>query len=144
MALRDMVVRGEIRTAVEYLVQLLGTKEFIDNTIDTSWLDGIIKRKQLTTDTDPQLVVMSAAVFKAHRHVERLSASFKENFEKGQLSVQGIEALNTFPIEITYRDVKYEFTVNRLAPGIFRLEIGGTAVEAKVCNADQNCSAPLP
>lgn len=38
-------VQGEIRTTVEYLVQLLETPEFKENTIDTSWLDGLIKEK---------------------------------------------------------------------------------------------------
>mmetsp|Transcript_26894 Transcript_26894/g.75704 ORF Transcript_26894/g.75704 Transcript_26894/m.75704 type:complete len:1855 (+) Transcript_26894:1371-6935(+) len=132
MALKDMVVRGDIRTALEYLVQLLQTEEFINNTIDTSWLDGIIKSKQLSVDTDPQLVVMSAAVARAHQHVENLAANFRENFSKGQLSIQGIENMNRFPIEITYQDVKYEFMVSRFAPGMFRMQIGDTNLEAKV------------
>ena len=38
-------VQGEIRTTVEYLVQLLGTPEFKTNNIDTSWLDGLIAAK---------------------------------------------------------------------------------------------------
>ncbi len=67
MALKDLTVRGDIRTAIEVLGQLLNADEFIENTIDTSWLDGIIKAKQLTINTDPQLVVISAAVAKAHR-----------------------------------------------------------------------------
>ena len=132
MALKDVVVRGDIRTAIEVLGQLLNTEEFIENTIDTSWLDGIIKAKQLTIDTDPQLVVMSAAVAKAHRHVESVTEFFKQNFSKGQLSVQGIENLNRFPVEITYQDTKFDFDVTRMAPGIFKMTIGDTTVEAKV------------
>lgn len=38
-------MQGEIRTTVEYLVQLLETEEFKANTIDTSWLDGLIREK---------------------------------------------------------------------------------------------------
>lgn len=38
-------VQGEIRTTVEYLVQLLETGEFKENNIDTSWLDGLIREK---------------------------------------------------------------------------------------------------
>lgn len=38
-------VQGEIRTTVEYLVQLLETDEFKKNEIDTSWLDGLIREK---------------------------------------------------------------------------------------------------
>lgn len=42
---RVVQVQGEIRTTVEYLVQLLETPEFKENTIDTSWLDGLIAAK---------------------------------------------------------------------------------------------------
>lgn len=132
LALKDLVVRGEIRTAVEYLVQLLNTKEFIDNNIDTSWLDGLIKEKSLGIDIDPQMVVMSAAVAKAHGHVSAVSDQLLQNFSKGQLGTQGVASLNKFPVEITYRDVKYEFDVSRFAPGMFRFSIGNTMVEAKV------------
>lgn len=45
LALKELEVRGDIRTTVEYLVQLLETKAFKENTIDTSWLDGLIREK---------------------------------------------------------------------------------------------------
>ena len=65
LSLKELLVRGEIRTAVEYLVQLLGTEAFMDNTIDTSWLDKIIAAKQMSSGTEPQLVVGSAALYRA-------------------------------------------------------------------------------
>ena len=43
--LQEMEVRGEIRNPVDYLVQLLETEAFKENTIDTSWLDGLLKEK---------------------------------------------------------------------------------------------------
>jgi acetyl-CoA carboxylase/biotin carboxylase 1 len=57
LALKEIEVRGEIRTTVEYLVQLLETKEFIENTIDTSWLDGIIKEKSVQIEVESPLVL---------------------------------------------------------------------------------------
>jgi len=47
LALKELEVRGDIRTTVEYLVQLLETKAFKENTIDTSWLDGLIREKSV-------------------------------------------------------------------------------------------------
>jgi acetyl-CoA carboxylase/biotin carboxylase 1 len=48
MALKEIDVRGDIRTTVEYLIKLLETPEFQANTIDTSWLDGIIREKSVS------------------------------------------------------------------------------------------------
>ena len=45
LALKELKVRGEIRNPVEYLVELLETDDFKDNTIHTGWLDGIIREK---------------------------------------------------------------------------------------------------
>ena len=45
LALKEIDVRGDIRSSVEYLIKLLETDAFKENTIDTSWLDGIVLSK---------------------------------------------------------------------------------------------------
>ena len=70
LALKELEVRGQIRTTVEYLVQLLETKEFIENTIDTSWLDGIIRERSVKVEKPDHLTVASAAIFKAFQHIK--------------------------------------------------------------------------
>jgi len=132
LALKDMVVRGEIRTAVEYLVQLLETDEFKENTIDTSWLDGLIKTKMLNLAEDPSLIVASAAIWRAHQQFKEKEAACSESWKKGQLGLQGLESFNTQPIELTYQDVKYSFSVARSSPDTLVLSLGGSKVEAKV------------
>lgn len=42
MALKELRIRGEFRTTVEYLVDLLEKKDFSSNKFDTAWLDGLI------------------------------------------------------------------------------------------------------
>lgn len=70
VALKDLEVRGEIRTTVEYLVQLLETEEFKKNAVTTSWLDGLLKEKTLRVSQPPHDVVLAAAVFHAFEHVK--------------------------------------------------------------------------
>jgi acetyl-CoA carboxylase/biotin carboxylase 1 len=70
LALKEIEVRGEIRTTVEYLVELLETKAFIENTIDTSWLDGLIREKTIKVGQPDDLTVISAAIFRAFQHVK--------------------------------------------------------------------------
>lgn len=125
LALKGMVVRGEIRTAVEYLVQLLETDDFRTNNIDTSWLDGIIKAKSIAMKEDPHTIVASAVLYRAFRIVQDEEAAFKEFWQKGQTATQGIERLTEFPMEITYQDVKYSFTVMRRGPDSLVLSLRG-------------------
>lgn len=132
LALKEVEVRGDIRTTVEYLVQLLETKEFIENTIDTSWLDGLIKEKSVQVDMPQDLVVVSAAVYKAFQHVSVGTSDLMESFEKGQVSVGGIPGINSFETEIAYKDMKYNFHVDRIAADVFRLTLGGNSIETRV------------
>jgi len=132
LALKEMEVRGEIRTTVEYLVQLLETKEFIENTIDTSWLDGIIKEQSVKVDVEPHLVVTSAAIYKAFQHVKEASDELKEAFAKGQVSVGAIPAINSFDIEVAFKDIKYPFHVERSADDIYTLTCGDNVIDARV------------
>ena len=39
IALREMSIRSDFRTTVEYLTNLLETEQFMSNRIDTGWLD---------------------------------------------------------------------------------------------------------
>ena len=54
IALREMSVRCDFRTTVEYLTNLLETENFMNNKIDTGWLDKrISERVQVTPLTPP-------------------------------------------------------------------------------------------
>jgi acetyl-CoA carboxylase/biotin carboxylase 1 len=132
LALKEIDVRGDIRTTVEYLIKLLETTEFKDNTIDTSWLDGIIREKTVSTLLEPHTVALSAAVFRAHSVVTSQTKDLTEALAKGQTSLQGITSLLTFPIEITYDNVKYTFSATTLGPNIYSLDINGQNVVARV------------
>jgi len=132
LALKEIEVRGEIRTTVEYLVQLLETKEFIENTIDTSWLDGLIREKSVQMEMEPHLVVTSAAIFKAFQHIKDATEEVKESFQKGQTSVGGIPGINSFDTEVAYQDMKYSFNVERLADDLYRLKCGSNIIDAQV------------
>jgi len=45
LALKELSIRGDFRTTVEYLIKLMETEDFIDNQFDTAWLDKLISEK---------------------------------------------------------------------------------------------------
>lgn len=45
VALKELSIRGDFRTTVEYLVNLLETENFQNNDIDTGWLDHLIAER---------------------------------------------------------------------------------------------------
>lgn len=64
---------------------------------------------------------------------------FKESTEevkgalvKGQVSTSGIPGINSFNLEVAYKDIKYPFHVERLADDIYRLTVAGSVIDARV------------
>jgi len=54
IALREMSIRSDFRTTVEYLTNLLETENFMNNKIDTGWLDKRISERVQVRDTATQ------------------------------------------------------------------------------------------
>jgi pyruvate carboxylase len=50
--LQELSIRGDIRTTVEYIVDLMRSSDFVNNTIDTAWLDArILSGSGTSSDT---------------------------------------------------------------------------------------------
>jgi len=133
LSLKNINVVGEIRNPVEYLVELAGTDAFRDNTIDTSWLDGLIKEKSVAVKYNGFDVVFYAAVFRAMETLKASESEILNALGKSQLvPLYSIGSTNKFPIEITFDGKKFEFQVARNGPDMLSLTIGGQQIQAKV------------
>ena len=86
---------------------------------------------------EPHTTVVAAVLYRAFRMVQSETAQLIESLEKGQLSVSGVAALNSFPVEISYEGVKYSFKVTRSSIDSFVLEINGQQIptKARYCRA---------
>ncbi|ORZ25473.1 acetyl-CoA carboxylase [Absidia repens] len=131
IALKELSIRGDFRTTVEYIIRLLETPDFADNTINTGWLDMLISKKLTAERPDTMLAVFCGAVTKAHMASEECWQQFKLSLEKGQ--VPSKETLKTvFTVDFIYENVRYNFTVTRSAPGIYALYLNGTKTQVGV------------
>lgn len=132
LALKEIEVRGDIRTPVDYLIKLLETSEFKDNTIDTSWLDGIIREKSVSVEVPSDKVVLGAAIHKAHQQVTSVMEEIIVSLSKGQTSLSAFSTLLEFPLSITYEGVKYTMSVKSLGPNYYRISMNDQNVNVRV------------
>ncbi|GME67315.1 unnamed protein product [[Candida] boidinii] len=124
VALKELSIRGDFRTTVEYLIKLLETPDFEDNTITTGWLDELISKKLTSERPDPTLAVVCGAVTKAHIAAEANRLEYIASLEKGQ--VPGKDLLRTiFPVDFIYEGKKYKFTCAKAANDTYTLFING-------------------
>jgi acetyl-CoA carboxylase / biotin carboxylase 1 len=125
VALKELSIRGDFRTTVEYLIKLLETPAFEDNTITTGWLDELITNKLTAERPDPILAVVCGAVTKAHLASEACITEYRTSLEKGQVPAK--EVLKTvFPIDFIYDGNRYKFTATRSSLDSYHLFVNGS------------------
>lgn len=125
VALKELSIRGDFRTTVEYLIKLLETPAFEGNTITTGWLDELISNKLTVERPDPMLAVVCGAVCKAHIASEACIAEYRTSLEKGQVPAKDI-LKTVFPIDFIYDGHRYKFTATRSSLDSYHLFINGS------------------
>lgn len=122
LALKELSIRGDIRTTVEYLIKLLELEAFRENKIDTSWLDSLIAEKVVAEKPPTDLAVIIGAVCRAQMNFSERSEYFTKCLERGQLPPLD-SSIVLFPVELIYEDVKYSFEVARSDVSAFRVRL---------------------
>ena len=125
VALKELSIRGEFQTTVEYLIKLLETPAFEDNTITTGWLDELISNKLTAERPDPMLAVVCGAVTKAHVASEACISEYRKGLEKGQVPSKDI-LKTVFPVDFIYEGYRYKFTATRSSTDSYHLFINGS------------------
>lgn len=82
LALKEISIRGDFRTTVEFLIKLLQQDCFLDNTFNTGWLDGLIAERVQAEKPDTMLGVISGAIHVADAAINKKLALFTNATER--------------------------------------------------------------
>lgn len=121
VALKELEIRGGIRTTVEYITQMIQSDDFMHNRITTDWLDGrIANHKQLMVEEAQyslaeQLVVLSGAALQGFNYFDTKGTEFKSLLQIGQVPNQDT-LVQVVPIDLIYNDTKYMTTCSLSGP----------------------------
>ncbi|KAL8752619.1 MAG: hypothetical protein Q9199_005623 [Rusavskia elegans] len=125
IALKELSIRGDFKNIVEYLIKLLETAAFENNTITTGWLDELISKKLTAKRPDAMLAVVCGAVTRAHVASEACIAEYRKGLEKGQVPAKDV-LKTVFPVDFIYEGVRYKFTATRSSLDSYHLFINGS------------------
>ncbi|KAL0953702.1 hypothetical protein HGRIS_004895 [Hohenbuehelia grisea] len=124
VALKELSIRGDFRTTVEYLIKLLELEPFKNNNFTTGWLDSLISNKLTAERPDSTLAVICGAVTKAYLASDACWTEYKRILDKGQVPARDV--LKTiFSIDFIYENVRYSFTAARSALTTWTLYLNG-------------------
>ncbi|XP_078277863.1 acetyl-CoA carboxylase 2 isoform X2 [Rhinoraja longicauda] len=131
LALKELSIRGDFRTTVEYLIKLLETESFQCNTIDTSWLDHLIADKVQAERPDTVLGVVCGALHVADTAFQTSMTNFLHSLERGQV-LPASSLLNTVDVQLIYEKTKYSLQVARQSLTLYVVIMNDSHVEIDV------------
>ncbi|XP_053938278.1 acetyl-CoA carboxylase 2 isoform X1 [Cuculus canorus] len=131
VALKELSIRGDFRTTVEYLIRLLETESFQNNEIDTGWLDHLIAEKVQAEKPDTMLGVVCGALNVADATFRTCMTDFLHSLERGQV-LPAASLLNIVDVELIYEGVKYVLQVARQSLTTYVIIMNHTHIEIDV------------
>ncbi|CAG8472312.1 12933_t:CDS:2 [Cetraspora pellucida] len=132
IALKELSIRGDFRTTIEYLIKLLETQTFEENNFTIDWLDMLISNENLTVEQpDKMLAIICGAITKAYIASQESVTRYKCFLEKGQIPSSDI-LRTTFNIDFIYEGTLYKFIATQFAPYSFMLYLNGSKVQVSI------------
>ena len=140
-ALKELSIRGDISTTVDYIGKLIELDDFVENRIDTGWLDRIIKEDGIklvpsaATQRQPSGVgrlnllgndnfaVIGATVL-AYDRCTGDETTFMELLERGQLPPLHLLQM-VRDVELILQGVKYRLCCTRTGADEFQIAVAG-------------------
>mmetsp|Transcript_1644 Transcript_1644/g.3791 ORF Transcript_1644/g.3791 Transcript_1644/m.3791 type:complete len:2007 (+) Transcript_1644:63-6083(+) len=144
LALKEMSIRGDISTTIDYISKLIELDDFVENNIDTGWLDKIIKSggiKVLNSSLDESegrkthlnglnndtLVVIGSTIV-AYDQCAADEKTFLDLLERGQLpSLSLLKMIRE--VELILDGVKYKICCTRIGNNEFQIAVSDDATK---------------
>lgn len=131
LGLKEIQIRGEIRTNVDYTVDLLNAIEYRDNKIHTGWLDSRIAMRVRAERPPWYLSVVGGALYKASTSSAAMVSDYVGYLGKGQIPPKHISLVNA-RVTLNIEGSKYTIEMVRGGPGSYRLRMNESEVEAEI------------
>ncbi|KAH9518467.1 hypothetical protein Btru_016869 [Bulinus truncatus] len=128
VALKELSIRGDFRTTVEYLIKLLETETYQNNAITTAWLDKLIAEKVQAEKPDLMLGVVCGALHIADQAILTGFQDFQTSLEKGQIQ-PSYSLKNSADVEFILDGVKFKLKVVKTGPNGYFLLMNNSTLD---------------
>ncbi|CAA0843383.1 Acetyl-CoA carboxylase 1, partial [Striga hermonthica] len=131
LGLKEIQIRGEIRTNVDYTIDLLHALDYKENKIHTGWLDSRIAMRVRAERPPWYLSVVGGALYKAAASSAATVSEYVGYLEKGQIPPKHISLVNS-QVSLNIEGSKYTINMVRGGPGSYKLRMNDSEVEAEI------------
>ncbi|KAF1893158.1 hypothetical protein Lal_00001593 [Lupinus albus] len=131
LGLKEIQIRGEIHTNVDYTIDLLNAVDYRDNKIHTGWLDSRIAMRVRAERPPWYLSVVGGALYKASASSAALVSDYVGYLEKGQIPPKHISLVHS-QVSLNIEGSKYTIDMIRGGSGSYRLRMNESEIEAEI------------
>ncbi|KAF8046826.1 hypothetical protein N665_3391s0004, partial [Sinapis alba] len=131
LALKEIQIRGEVRTNVDYTIDLLHAADYRENKIHTGWLDSRIAMRIRAERPPWYLSVVSGALYKASATGAVVVSDYIAYLDKGQIPPKHISLVHS-QVSLNIEGSKYTVDVVRCGSGSYRLRMNNSEVAAEI------------
>ncbi|KAL5226002.1 hypothetical protein ABZP36_012641 [Zizania latifolia] len=131
LGLKEIQIRGEIRTNVDYTVDLLNAAEYRENKIHTGWLDSRIAMRVRAERPPWYLSVVGGALYEASSRSSSVVTDYVGYLSKGQIPPKHISLVN-LTVTLNIEGSKYTIETVRRGPRSYTLRMNGSEIEAEI------------
>ncbi|CAF3437761.1 unnamed protein product [Rotaria sp. Silwood1] len=128
VALKELSIRGDFHSTVEILICLLETDDYVNNTVQTSWLDGLIAQHFQTEKPNIMLSIVCGAIHVADEIFRNNFQNFRSSLERGQILPMNTLSIS-HQVELIYEHIKYKLQVTQCGPSCFFVLMNDSYVE---------------
>lgn len=131
LGLKEIQIRGEIRTNVDYTIDLLHAPDYRENRIHTGWLDSRIAMRVRAERPPWYLSVVGGALYKAAARSAAMVSDYVGYLEKGQIPPKHISLVNS-QVSLNIEGSRYTIDMVKRGPGSYRLRMNQSEIEAEI------------
>ncbi|KAG5391557.1 hypothetical protein IGI04_021520 [Brassica rapa subsp. trilocularis] len=131
LALKEIQIRGEVRTNVDYTIDLLHAFDYRENKIHTGWLDSRIAMRVRAERPPWYLSVVSGALYKASATGAAVVSDYIAYLDKGQIPPKHISLVHS-QVSLNIEGSKYTIDVVRSGSGSYKLRMNNSEVAAEI------------
>eukprot|EP00850_Spirogloea_muscicola_P010152 SM000058S18582 [mRNA] locus=s58:582944:601807:- [translate_table: standard] len=130
LALTQLHIRGEIRTTVDYALDLIQLPDFQRNAFHTGWLDARIARRLKVERPPWHLAVIAGSLTMACNEISAQVVDYLQYLEKGQVPPKASSMIDV-GVVLNLDDMQYKVDVISRGPTSYQLSLNGSEVEAE-------------
>ncbi|KAL6574183.1 acetyl-coenzyme-A carboxylase [Orobanche hederae] len=131
LGLKEIQIRGEIRTNADYTIDLLHALDYKENKIHTGWLDSRIAMRVRAERPPWYLSVVGGSLYKAAASSAAMVSDYVGYLEKGQIPPKHISLVSS-QVSLNIEGSKYTINMVRGGPGSYKLRMNHSEIEAEI------------